>query len=122
MSFGDHLDELRRCLLRGLTGVGIAIVIALFFATDLLAFILQPLLVVLRSHGQRPEVQALSPPETFIVYLKISFLSGLIGCRIGFTIGALTILGNLILPVRRTASTTSTATASTARASFGFVT
>ena len=78
MSFGDHLDELRRCLLRGLTGVGIAIIIALFFATDLMAFILQPLLVVLRSHGQRPEVLALSPPETFIVYLKISFLSGLI--------------------------------------------
>ena len=78
MSFGDHLDELRRCLLRGLAGVGIAIIIALFFATDLMAFILQPLFVVLRSHGQQPEVLALSPPETFIVYLKISFLSGLI--------------------------------------------
>ena len=78
MSFGDHLDELRRCLLRGLGGVAVAIIIALFFATDLMAFILQPLFVVLRSHGQRPEVLALSPPETFIVYLKISFLSGLI--------------------------------------------
>ncbi|MFH0981652.1 MAG: twin-arginine translocase subunit TatC [Planctomycetota bacterium] len=78
MSFGDHLEELRRCLLRGLVGVVIAVAVALFFATDLLAFILKPLLVVLHAHGQRPEVMALSPPETFVVYLKIGFLTGLI--------------------------------------------
>lgn len=78
MTFGDHLEELRRCLLRALLGVAVAVVVALFFATDLLSFILHPLLVVLRSNGQCPEVMALSPPETFLVYLKIGFLSGLI--------------------------------------------
>jgi len=78
MSFGDHLEELRRCLLRGLIGVAVAIVVALFFAKDLLAFIMQPLLIVLHSLGQPPSVIALSPPEGFLVYLKVGFLSGLI--------------------------------------------
>ncbi len=78
MSFGDHLEELRRCLIRGLLGAALAIIVALYFAQDLLAFILRPLLVVLRNYGQRPEVMALSPPETFVVCLKIGFLGGLI--------------------------------------------
>ena len=78
MSFGDHLEELRGCLIRSLFGAGLAIVLALFFAKDLMAFMLRPLLVVLHNHGQRPEVMALSPPEAFLEYMRIGFLSGLI--------------------------------------------
>ena len=78
MSFGDHLEELRQCLLRGLAGVVLAVVVALFFAKELMVLILQPVVVVLHSHGLPPNVTALSPPEPFIVYLKIGFLSGLI--------------------------------------------
>lgn len=78
MSFGDHLEELRSRLFRGLAGVLVAVIGALLCGKKLLAFILQPLLVVLQAHEQRPEVMALSPPETFLMYLKIGFLSGLI--------------------------------------------
>ncbi|MCP4593316.1 MAG: preprotein translocase subunit TatC [bacterium] len=78
MSFGDHLEELRRCLVRGLIGVLVAVIVALCYSKQLLAIILQPLLIVLHQHKQPQTVTALSPPETFIAYLKVGFLSGLI--------------------------------------------
>jgi len=78
MSFGDHLEELRRCSIRALIGLVIAIVISLSFSKQILAYILKPALVVLDARGQRPELQSLSPPDTFLMYLKMAFLCGLI--------------------------------------------
>jgi sec-independent protein translocase protein TatC len=78
MSFGDHLEELRTRLIRASLGVLVAAVVALIFARDLLSFILQPALAVLHAHGQAAELQILSPPDSFVVYLKIGLLTGLI--------------------------------------------
>ncbi len=78
MSFGDHLEELRIHCIRGLAGLAIATVLSLFFATDIIAIILRPALIILDVHGQRPEIQALSPPDAFVGYLKIAFLAGVI--------------------------------------------
>ncbi len=78
MSFGDHLEELRSCSIRALWGLALTTTLSLVFAKRVLAFILQPLMVVLEAHGQRPETQALSPPDTFVMYLKMALLSGLI--------------------------------------------
>ncbi len=78
MSFGEHLEELRSCSIRALIGVGIACAFSLVFAKQVLAFVLRPALVVLEAHGQRASIQALSPPDTFLTYLKMALLTGLI--------------------------------------------
>lgn len=78
MSFGDHLEELRRCLILALVGIAIASAVSLYFGEQVLAIVLRPLLVVQRLHGQPPELMALSPPETFTIYLKLALLCGLI--------------------------------------------
>jgi len=78
MSFGDHLDELRSRLIKALLGVVVGAIVGLFFAKELLAWILQPALVVLRAWGQETTLQVLSPPDTFIIYLKVGLLCGVI--------------------------------------------
>ena len=78
MSFGDHLDELRRCLMLALIGVVIASVACLIVGKHILAFIYKPLLVVQHANGLPPNLMALSPTAAFTSFLKIGFLTGLI--------------------------------------------
>lgn len=78
MSFGDHLDELRSCLIRGLLGMAVAIALTLALGTDMLAIICRPLLKAQMANGLQPSLQALAPAATFGAYLKVSLLGGLI--------------------------------------------
>lgn len=78
MPFGDHLEELRICLIRALIGLALGTIVSLVFARRILQFILVPAVLVLHAHGERPELQALSPQEPFLLYLKVGFLSGLL--------------------------------------------
>lgn len=78
MSFGDHLDELRVCLIRALVGVMLGTVVCLIYGKNILAFLCTPLLAVQYANGLTPHLQALSPTAVFTAYLKIGFLSGLI--------------------------------------------
>jgi Tat protein translocase TatC len=78
MSFGDHLEELRSRSIKALIGVALATLVSLIFARRLLSLLLQPVLAVLHAYGQRAQVQALGPPDTFVIYLKVGLLCGLI--------------------------------------------
>jgi len=78
MSFGDHLDELRSCLIRALLGVTLGIIICLIFGREILEIICRPLLIVQHANGLQPSLQVLAPAGAFVAYLKIGFLSGLI--------------------------------------------
>jgi len=78
MSFGDHLDELRGSLIRGLIGVALGTIVCLVYGKQVLAVLCYPLLVVQRSNGLQPSLQLLAPTTAFVAYLKIGFLSGLI--------------------------------------------
>ncbi len=78
MSFGDHLDELRRCLIRSLLGVAAGAALALAFGKTILMVIFAPLLAAQHAQGLPVEVQALAPTAAFNAYLKIAILSGLI--------------------------------------------
>lgn len=78
MSFGDHLDELRACLLRALGGIALGTILCLVFGRETLEIIFRPLLVVQHESGLPAELQALSPTAGFTAYLKIGILSGLI--------------------------------------------
>lgn len=78
MSFGDHLEELRTCLIRALIGVALVSVVILFFGKGVLEVAFWPLYMVQRANGLQPRLQSLSPTDAFGAYFKISLLVGLI--------------------------------------------
>ncbi len=78
MSFGDHLEELRRRIILALAGLACAIVVCLFFAQVLVGMLCQPLLVALRMAGLPPQLYQEQVPQTFMIYMEMSLLAGLI--------------------------------------------
>ncbi len=76
MSFGDHLEELRTRLILSLVGLVAATIVCLIFNKHVISFVLRPAFVVLRKYGQEPTLQSLSPPDTFMIWIKIALLCG----------------------------------------------
>ncbi|RIK80298.1 MAG: twin-arginine translocase subunit TatC [Planctomycetota bacterium] len=50
MTFGEHLEELRKCFFKGGIGLALGMVIGLIFATDVVRFIQTPLTGALETH------------------------------------------------------------------------
>jgi sec-independent protein translocase protein TatC len=78
MSFGDHLEELRRRLILALIAPLPLSIIAFFFSARLIEVLLEPLFRVLAYHNLPQQVQALSPPEMLLAQLKLSIIFGLV--------------------------------------------
>lgn len=78
MSFGDHLEELRRCLIRSLLGVGVCAAVCLAVAGPIVLFLCQPLFAAQQLHDLPLELQSLSPQAGFMVHMKVAILSGVI--------------------------------------------
>lgn len=72
MSFGDHLDELRRRLVLALLAPIPIFVVCLIYGSPLLTFLARPLLDQLRAAGESPTLLATSPLEAFNTYLKVA--------------------------------------------------
>ena len=53
MSFGDHLEELRRCLFRGMIGLLLGVGVGIFLAKDIVKEIQVPLKDALREYYQQ---------------------------------------------------------------------
>jgi hypothetical protein len=53
MSFGDHLEELRKCFFRAGFGLIIGMCVGLYFASDIVRFIQKPLTDALAGYYQR---------------------------------------------------------------------
>ena len=78
MSFGDHLEELRVRIILSIVGVVAATIVCLIFNKHVISFVLRPAFVVMRKYNQEPALQSLSPPDTFLVWIKVALLSGVI--------------------------------------------
>ncbi len=78
MSFGDHLDELRKRVMLALLGAGVGSAICLYFGKEIVSFICRPLLTVQQAVGLHPQMQVLSPTGLFSAYLRIGVIAGLI--------------------------------------------
>lgn len=74
MSFLDHLDELRRRLIRSVAAVGIGCVVAFIFLERVFDFVTQPMRDMLPENGN---LVATAPGEYFMLYLKVGALLGL---------------------------------------------
>lgn len=78
MSFGDHLDELRRRLIHAAIGVGVACGLTFYYAQDLVAWLVVPLAHAQRSAGLPVQTIAVSVMTGFSLYMKVGLIAGLI--------------------------------------------
>lgn len=78
MTIGEHLDELRRCVVRSLIALVVGCLICIWPARYLLEVLARPVIVALQHHGQPDSFLATSPVETVLMYIKVVLVSGLI--------------------------------------------
>lgn len=79
MSIGEHLDELRGCLIRSLTALVVAcLVCALPVKWWLLPWMMRPFILVAKKLKQPPSLLATAPVEGFVVYMKVVLVTGLV--------------------------------------------
>ncbi|MFO0828043.1 MAG: twin-arginine translocase subunit TatC [Phycisphaerales bacterium] len=74
MSFGDHLDELRRRAILALAAPLPLAILAFFFADKLRDVLAAPLRTALRNNGQAESLQSLGVTETMGIDIKLSIV------------------------------------------------
>ena len=78
MSFGDHLDELRKRVFLAVV-VPVPLMLALFFfGGQIRTFLCEPLLLAMRTNNITAQLTVLSPTETMMMDIKISFILALV--------------------------------------------
>lgn len=78
MSFGEHLEELRKYVVRGLIGVGVIAVFTMIYGRSIIAWLVEPLTRVQELAGLPKGVITTSVTAGFSVYIKVSVISALI--------------------------------------------
>lgn len=78
MTLGEHLDDLRGCLLRSLVAVFVACLVCIWPARYVLAVLVRPVVLALRAHGQPDSLLATGPAENLLVYVKVVLIAGLV--------------------------------------------
>ena len=78
MSFGEHLEELRRRVLLGLV-VPLPLAVVLFmFSNTLIQWLKLPVLRMLVANGLPPQLQVLTPTEAIMVQVKVSMIAAIV--------------------------------------------
>lgn len=78
MSFGDHLEELRKRLLLSLLPPIPLTIIAYFFSSTIIGLLELPLFRALRAHNLPTDVQYLHPAEAVLTQFKLSIIFAVI--------------------------------------------
>jgi sec-independent protein translocase protein TatC len=73
MSFLEHLDELRRRLIRIITYLGIGFAACLYFSKDIYHFLSIPILPYLPADKK---LSYLNPTDAFTLYMEVALLAG----------------------------------------------
>ena len=74
MSFLEHLDELRKRIIRALLSLCLGVGIAAFFINDIIEFVMRPLSATLPKGGSFIYTY---PTEAFMLNIRIALLAGL---------------------------------------------
>src|SRR5258705_10321031 len=72
MSFGDHLEELRRRLLWAIGSIAPIFIVALCFGEQILGFLIRPAQERLAAAGQPATMLQTNPIELLSAWLKVS--------------------------------------------------
>jgi len=78
MTLGEHLDELRGCLVRSLLAFALACIACIWPAKYLLELMVRPLVLALRAHDQPLSLLQTSPVETVVVYIKVVLIAAFV--------------------------------------------
>lgn len=78
MSFGDHLEDLRRRMIVALLGALVLCIFTLYFGDHIVAWLQQPLHHAQRQAGLPAKTFGFNVTTGFTVYLQVSLISGLI--------------------------------------------
>lgn len=78
MSFGDHLEELRRRVLLGIVVPVPAAILLFAFAGHIRSFLCIPLVGALLANGLPGTLQVMSPLETLMIDMKLSLIGAFI--------------------------------------------
>ncbi len=78
MTVGEHLDELRGCVVRSLVALIVACVLLIWPAKYILELTVRPVVLALRRHGQPENLLQTSPTELMVIYLKVILISGMV--------------------------------------------
>ncbi len=77
MSFLDHLEELRRRLIRSIIAIGLAFGICWWQSDRLFGWLAGPIVQVLKDLGMDDHLVVTSPTEAFTVYVQLSMVAGI---------------------------------------------
>ncbi|MFI4853389.1 MAG: twin-arginine translocase subunit TatC [Phycisphaerales bacterium JB065] len=72
MSFGDHLEDLRKRVLLSILGLIPLIVLGFFLGGPLLEILAEPVIEAMRDAGEPSGLLATGPLESFVSYMKVS--------------------------------------------------
>lgn len=78
MSFGDHLDELRKRVLLAIVAPLPLAVAIFFFAEPIRTFLCRPLISALRENHLPVQLQTLNPVETVLLDFKLAIILALV--------------------------------------------
>lgn len=76
MTVGDHLEELRWRLLKGLIGFVVAVAICFAFSERVIAIFCRPLINALQRNHLNPQLFFTHVSDTFIVWIEITLICG----------------------------------------------
>jgi sec-independent protein translocase protein TatC len=78
MSFGDHLEELRKRIIWGLCGLVVATIVCFRYGDHIIEILPTPYCVAMERLGFDPRMVQLAPVESFMEYFKIAMEFGLV--------------------------------------------
>src|SRR4051794_37058249 len=78
MTFGEHLDELRKCVVRAGFGLLLTVSVCLYFMYDIFEIVVRPYRLALLKHHMSALFTTLKPQEAFFTYINLAFKAGLI--------------------------------------------
>jgi len=78
MSLLQHLEELRKCIIRSAAAVAVGFGVCWYFAQDKIYPVIEkPILVVFKKYNIDPHLTYLSPTEPFNLYMKVGLMAGI---------------------------------------------
>jgi|GEM_PF-479432 len=78
MPLGDHIEDLRKCIVRALIGTAIAVAGCFYFGFEIISWLAQPMLQVMRLRGYPEQLITTDATAGFGTYLRVSLMAALI--------------------------------------------